>query len=69
PIVIVNVQRTGPSTGIPTKTEQADLQQALYGTHGDANRVVIAPADVEDCFDVAVEAFYIAEKYQVPVIV
>jgi len=69
PIVIVNVQRTGPSTGIPTKTEQADLQQALYGTHGDANRVVIAPADVEDCFDVTVQAFYIAEKYQVPVIV
>lgn len=69
PLVIVDVQRTGPSTGIPTKTEQSDLQQALYGTHGDANRVVIAPADVEDCFDVGVEAFYIAEKYQVPVIV
>jgi len=69
PVVIVNVQRTGPSTGIPTKTEQADLMQALYGTHGDANRVVIAPADVEDCFGVGVQAFYIAEKYQVPVIV
>lgn len=69
PLVIIDVQRTGPSTGIPTKTEQADLQQALYGTHGDANRVVIAPADVEDCFDVAMEAFYISEKYQVPVIV
>jgi len=69
PLVIMNVQRTGPSTGIPTKTEQADLQQALYGTHGDANRVVIAPADVEDCFDVAVQAFYISEKYQIPVIV
>jgi 2-oxoglutarate ferredoxin oxidoreductase subunit alpha len=69
PCVVVNVQRAGPSTGIPTKTEQADLQQAIYGTHGDAPRVVIAPADVEDCFDVAVEAFYIAEKYQIPVII
>ncbi len=69
PIVIVDVQRGGPSTGIPTKTEQSDLQQALFGTHGDANRVVIAPADVADCFDVAIEAFYIAEKYQIPVII
>ncbi len=69
PVVILDVQRGGPSTGIPTKTEQADLQQALYGTHGDANRVVLAPADVADCFDVALEAFHVAEKYQVPVIV
>jgi len=69
PIVIVDVQRGGPSTGIPTKTEQSDLMQALYGTHGDANRVVLAPVDVADCFDVTMEAFYIAEKYQVPVIV
>jgi len=69
PCVIVNVQRAGPSTGIPTKTEQADLQQAIYGTHGDAPRVVIAPSDVEDCFDVTVEAFYIAEKYQIPVVI
>ncbi len=69
PIVIVDVQRGGPSTGIPTKTEQSDLMQALYGTHGDANRVVLAPVDVADCFDVTMEAFYIAEKYQIPVIV
>lgn len=69
PVVIVDVQRGGPSTGIPTKTEQSDLQQALFGTHGDVNRVVIAPADVADCFDVILEAFYIAEKYQIPVIV
>jgi len=69
PIVILDVQRGGPSTGIPTKTEQSDLNQALYGTHGDANRVVLAPADVADCFDVALEAFHVAEKYQVPVIV
>lgn len=69
PCVIVNCQRGGPSTGIPTKTEQADLQQALYGTHGDAPRVVMAPADVEDCFDTAVLAFMVAEKYQIPVII
>jgi len=69
PIVLVSAMRVGPSTGIPTKTTQGDLQQALYGTHGDAPRVVIAPSDVEDCFDVAVEAFYIAEKYQLPVLI
>jgi len=69
PLVILNVQRGGPSTGIPTKTEQADLYQALYGTHGDVNKVVLAPADVQDCFDVAIEAFYAAEKFQLPVIV
>ncbi|MEW5807675.1 MAG: 2-oxoacid:acceptor oxidoreductase subunit alpha [Acidobacteriota bacterium] len=69
PLVIVDVQRVGPATGIPTKSEQSDLQQALYGTHGDANRVVLAPSDVEDCFDVTVEAFYISEKYQLPVII
>jgi 2-oxoglutarate ferredoxin oxidoreductase subunit alpha len=69
PLVIVDVQRAGPSTGMPTKTEQADLQQALYGSHGDAPRVVIAPADVEDCFNVAADAFCIAEEYQLPVII
>lgn len=69
PTVIVNVQRGGPSTGLPTKTEQADLMQAIWGSHGDSPRVVIAPADVEDCFDSTVLAFYIAEKYQMPVII
>jgi len=69
PVVIVNVQRGGPSTGLPTKTEQADLMQAIWGSHGDSPRVVIAPSDVEDCFDCTVLAFYIAEKYQMPVIV
>lgn len=67
--VVLNVQRCGPSTGIPTKTEQADLNQALYGSSGDSPRVVLAPADVEDCFRVAIEAFNIADCYQVPVIV
>jgi len=69
PCVIVNAQRVGPSTGIPTKSEQADLMQAIYGGHGDSPRVVIAPADVADCFDVMREAFFISEKYQIPVIV
>ncbi len=69
PVVIINVQRGGPSTGLPTKTEQADLMQAIWGSHGDSPRVVIAPCDVEDCFDSTVLAFYIAEKYQCPVIV
>ncbi len=69
PLVVVNVQRGGPSTGLPTKTEQSDLMQAIWGSHGDSTRVVIAPADVEDCFDCAVLAFYIAEKYQMPVII
>ncbi|MBN2780798.1 MAG: 2-oxoacid:acceptor oxidoreductase subunit alpha, partial [Candidatus Marinimicrobia bacterium] len=69
PAVIVNVQRGGPSTGLPTKTEQADLMQAIWGSHGDSPRVVIAPCDVEDCFDCTVLAFYISEKYQLPVII
>ncbi len=69
PLVVVNVQRGGPSTGLPTKTEQSDLMQAIWGSHGDSPRVVIAPSDVEDCFDCTVLAFYIAEKYQMPVII
>jgi 2-oxoglutarate ferredoxin oxidoreductase subunit alpha len=69
PLVVLNVQRVGPSTGIPTKTEQADLMQGLYGSPGDVSKVVLAPTDVADCFSVAVDAFNIAEQYQVPVIV
>ena len=69
PIVVVDVQRGGPSTGLPTKTEQSDLDLALYGRHGDAPRIVIAPINAEDCFYAAVQAFNLAEKYQIPVIV
>jgi 2-oxoglutarate ferredoxin oxidoreductase subunit alpha len=69
PIVIVDVQRGGPSTGNPTKSEQSDLFQCLYGTHGDAPRVVLACSDVEDCFHATVEAFNIAEEFQLPVLV
>jgi 2-oxoglutarate ferredoxin oxidoreductase subunit alpha len=69
PAVIVNVQRGGPSTGIPTKSEQSDLWQSLYGTHGDAPRVVLSCSDVEDTFHTTVDAFNIAEEFQIPVIV
>jgi len=69
PSVIFNVQRGGPSTGIPTKSEQSDLNHAVYGSHGDTPRVVLACCDVEDAFHSTVEAFNIAEEFQVPVIV
>lgn len=69
PLVIVDVQRVGPSTGIPSKTEQADLGLAIYGSHGDAFRAVLAPVDVEDCLFTAIDAFNIAEEYQMPVII
>lgn len=69
PAVIIDVQRGGPSTGNPTKSEQSDLLQSLYGSHGDAPRVVLACSDVEDCFHTTVDAFNIAEEYQLPVLV
>ena len=68
PIVIVDAQRSGPSTGMPTKLEQGDLFQALYGGHGDFPRIVLAPASVRNCLRVSVLAFSLAEKYQCPVI-
>lgn len=68
PVVIILVQRGGPSTGIPTKTEQADLNQALGASQGDYPRIIIAPTHTADCFHSAVEAFNLAEKYQLPVI-
>lgn len=67
PLVVINVQRAGPSTGMPTKTEQADLFQALYGRHGECPMVVIAPITPVDCFFATIEAFKIAIKYMVPV--
>jgi 2-oxoglutarate/2-oxoacid ferredoxin oxidoreductase subunit alpha len=69
PSVVVDVQRGGPSTGLPTKTEQADFSLAVTLSHGDAPKVVLAPISVHDCFDIMFQAFEIAEKYQVPVIV
>ncbi|MGE5361397.1 MAG: 2-oxoacid:acceptor oxidoreductase subunit alpha, partial [Bacteroidales bacterium] len=69
PLVVVNVQRGGPSTGIPTKSEQSDLFQAAFSAHGDAPRPVLAPIHVADTFPVTIEAFNIAERYQTPVII
>jgi len=69
PIVIINVQRGGPSTGLPTKTEQSDLLQAMFGRNGEAPVVVLAPATPADCFNIALEASRIAVKYMVPVMV
>ncbi|MFA7237424.1 MAG: 2-oxoacid:acceptor oxidoreductase subunit alpha [Phycisphaeraceae bacterium] len=68
PMVIVNVQRGGPSTGLPTKTEQSDLLQALFGRNGDSPLVVLAPQSPSDCFDMAIEAVKIAVTHMVPVI-
>jgi len=68
PVVIVDTQRGGPSTGLPTKQEQSDVNAMIYGTHGEIPKVVMAPSTVEECFYDTVEAFNIAEEYQVPVI-
>jgi len=68
PLVCVNVQRGGPSTGIPTKSEQSDLVQACFSAHGDVVRPVLAPTSVADTFALTVEAFNAAEQYQTPVI-
>src|ERR1700740_313282 len=69
PLLVIDVQRGGPSTGLPTKTEQADLLQALYGRHGGTPVAVLAPRTPSDCFDVAVEAARLAVTYRTPVIV
>lgn len=68
PLVVVNVQRGGPSTGLPTKTEQADLMQALYGRNGEAPIPVIAAASPKDCFETAFEAVRIAVEHMTPII-
>jgi 2-oxoglutarate ferredoxin oxidoreductase subunit alpha len=69
PIVIIDTQRGGPSTGLPTKQEQSDLMAMIYGTHGEIPKVVIAPSTVEEAFYDTVQAFNIAEELQLPVIV
>jgi len=68
PLVVVNSMRAGPSTGMPTKMEQADLNIALYGGHGEAPRITLAARSVEDCFYQAMQAFYLSETFQMPVI-
>jgi len=69
PLVIVDTMRGGPSTGLPTKYEQSDIMQLIYGTHGEIPKVVLAPSTIEECFYDTIEAFNIAEEYQVPVII
>ena len=69
PLIIIDVQRGGPSTGLPTKTEQTDLLQALYGRHGESPMPVLAASSPSDCFDIAMEATRIALTYSTPVII
>ncbi len=69
PLIVCDIQRAGPSTGMPTKTEQADLLMALYGRNGESPVAVLAPATPSDCFDTAIEAVRIAVKYRTPVII
>jgi 2-oxoglutarate ferredoxin oxidoreductase subunit alpha len=69
PLVVINVQRAGPSTGVPTKTEQGDLNQALGASQGDFPRIILAPRSIPDCFETVVRAFHLADAYQCPVIV
>ncbi len=69
PAVIVNAQRGGPATGLPTKTEQSDLQAAVFGGPGDSARIVIAPSNVSECYYFTLKSFQLAERYQTPVIV
>ncbi len=69
PCVVVDVQRGGPSTGLPTKVAQADTMQAKWGTHGDYYPIVMAPSTVMECFDMTIKAFNLAEKFRNPVII
>jgi len=68
PLVLVNVQRSGPSTGQPTLAAQGDLMQAIWGTHGDHSLIVLTPATVQEAFGMTIKAFNLAEKYRTPVI-
>ena len=69
PLVIVNMQRGSPSTGQPTMASQSDMMQARWGSHGDYEVITLSPSSVQECFDFTVEAFNLAEKYRVPVMV
>lgn len=69
PCVVVNVQRGGPSTGLPTKAHQGDMMQARWGTHGDHPVVAVCPSSVRECFDLTIESFNISEMFRLPVIV
>jgi 2-oxoglutarate ferredoxin oxidoreductase subunit alpha len=69
PVVLFDVQRAGPSTGMPTRTQQADILEAAYASHGDTKHIVLFPGDPGECFDFAVRAFDLAERFQTPVLV
>ncbi len=69
PCVIINVQRTGPSTGLPTQTGQGDMMQARWGSHGDYELIALAPSSPQECFYQTIRAFNLSEKYRVPVLV
>ena len=69
PAVIFDIQRTGPSTGMPTRTQQGDLMMVAYASHGDTRHIALFPAHPGECFDMAVDAFDLAERYQTPVFV
>lgn len=68
PVVVVEVQRGGPSTGLPTKTEQADLHQVFGASQGEFPRLIVAPRDIPDAYESTIEAFHLSEKYQMPVL-
>ncbi|MBA1335297.1 MAG: 2-oxoglutarate/2-oxoacid ferredoxin oxidoreductase, alpha subunit [Firmicutes bacterium] len=68
PCVIIDVQRSGPSTGLATKPAQGDVMQSRWGTHGDHGIIVISPSSVQDCYDLTIQAFNLSEKYRTPVI-
>ena len=69
PLVLVNVMRGGPSTGVPTKISQMDVMQARWGTHGDHGTIAYSPSSVQECFDIAIKAFNAAERYRQPVLI
>jgi 2-oxoglutarate ferredoxin oxidoreductase subunit alpha len=69
PVVVAHVQRMGPSTGMPTKTQQGDILQWIFGSHGEFPRIVLAPGTAGECFDLTVHALNLAEMYQCPVVV
>ncbi len=69
PVVLVDVQRAGPSTGMPTRTQQSDVLACAYASHGDTKQVLLFPSDPKDCFDMAAQAFDVAERVQTPVII
>ncbi|NCG19058.1 MAG: 2-oxoglutarate ferredoxin oxidoreductase subunit alpha, partial [Rhodobacterales bacterium] len=69
PLVVINVQRGGPSTGLPTKTEQSDLLMAMYGRNGESPMIILAPQSPSDCFDIAIEAIRLTQKYMTPVMI